>query len=134
MESVDEVIKSSVLIVDDDPLSIFLSERLMKKNYEIKSVASGFEAIAECETRAYDVILMDINLGDLNMDGIRTMKMIRKQGLSRSAIIVALTAFSHSKKWYLDQGFDNLLVKPLSAAMVEGIHLLCQQNSCRKAW
>jgi two-component system alkaline phosphatase synthesis response regulator PhoP len=127
-------VKNSVLIVDDDPLSIFLSEKLLKDNYEVKSVANGHNAVLEGEQKAFDIILMDINLGDLNMDGIRTMKMMRRQGLSKNAFIVALTAFSHSKKWYIDQGFDDLFIKPLTRETLAAIDLQLPNKTYRKAF
>lgn len=121
MEGEEVKLQDSILIVDDDPLCIFLSERLLQHNFIVKSVLNGHDAFSECEKNFYDVVLMDINLGDINMDGIRTMKMIRNQTKNKETFMVALTAFSHSKKWYLDQGFDELFIKPMSTEILEAI-------------
>lgn len=122
MNKEDKALLPNILIVDDDPLSIFISERILKKDFNYTSVLSGQEAIRIVETQKFDLILMDINLRDINMDGIRTMKIIRQQAEYRNTQIFALTAFSHNKLWYLDQGFDELFIKPLTADIVQIIN------------
>ena len=103
-----------ILIVDDDPLSIFLSEKLLTKQYFTHSVQSGYEALELLQKKQFDIILMDINLDDINMDGIKTMRKIRENPDTKDNAIFALTAFSHNKRWYIDQGFDELFLKPLT--------------------
>src|SRR4051812_44645218 len=105
---------AKILIVDDDPLSIFLSERMLTKHYFTHSVQNGYEALRLLERKEFDIVVMDINLGDINMDGIKTMRKIRENPKIRDSKIFALTAFSHNKRWYIDQGFDELFIKPLT--------------------
>ncbi|MGZ3921386.1 MAG: response regulator [Bacteroidia bacterium] len=113
---------AKILIVDDDPLSVFLSERVLTKHHHTHSVQSGYEAINLLERKDFDIILMDINLGDINMDGIKTMRKIRENQKSKAAKIFALTAFSRDKRWYIDQGFDELFIKPLTNDIFEAIN------------
>jgi len=104
----------NILIVDDDQVSLFLCESILNPFYNTVSVTNGYDAIKMTEENKYDVILMDINLADMNMDGIRTMKMIRKNSKYRKAKIFAITSFSSNKQWFVNVGFDDLFLKPLS--------------------
>lgn len=104
----------TILIVDDDPCSLFLCEAILRPFYKTKTVSNGYDAIKLSEENNYDAILMDINLADMNMDGIRTMKMIRKNSLYRNSKIFAITSFSTNRQWFLNVGFDDLFLKPLS--------------------
>ncbi|MBA3664069.1 MAG: response regulator [Bacteroidetes bacterium] len=121
MENIKEGMR--ILIVDDDPLCIFLTERILTKNFCIRSVHSGHEALLLVEKENFHLILMDINLGDINMDGIRTMRKIRELNIG-APYIFALTAFSYNKKWYIDQGFDDLYHKPLTHEIIPVINNL----------
>ena len=101
------------MLVEDDPVTIFITEKLLEKYYTVTSVKNGYDALSYIESQKFDVILMDINLGDLNMDGIKTMRMIRKNPKTRNIKIIAITSFSTNRTWYIQQGFDDLLLKPL---------------------
>ncbi len=80
-----------VLIVDDDIRNIFaLSSVLEDYGMDIKTADNGREAIAIAQKGALDVILMDIMMPE--MDGLETMKEIRKIPGCKDLPIVAVTA------------------------------------------
>jgi CheY-like chemotaxis protein len=119
----------NILIVDDDEFSIFLSEALFKEHFNITGVRNGHDALEAVENNEFDLVLMDINLGDLNMDGIRTMRMMRNRRKSRALKIVAITAFANSKEFYVNHGFNDLFVKPLlEESHVKKIAELCAKR------
>lgn len=103
----------NILIVDDDEFSIFLCETLFSRNFNITGVSNGYDALKILEEQKFDVVLMDINLGDMSMDGIRTMRMIRHNKKHNNLKIFAITAFSNDRNLYINQGFDDMFVKPL---------------------
>lgn len=105
-----------ILIVEDDEVTVFLHEKLLQGHCLVKSVRSGYEALNLLQKEAFDLILMDINLGDIHMDGIKTMRIIRKEPSQWHIKIVAVTAYANNRKWYMEQGFDELVLKPLTAA------------------
>jgi CheY-like chemotaxis protein len=112
-----------ILIVDDDPISVMIAETLLQKHFHVRSVSSGREALNAMEESHYDIVLMDINLGDETMNGIQTMKLIRKNDLHAYTKIFAVTAYVDDKDWFLDQGFDDLYTKPIiKEEMVEVIN------------
>jgi DNA-binding response OmpR family regulator len=122
-----------VLIVDDDPLSIFLSERLLKSQFQVTSVLNGEDAVKTASEIHFDAILVDINLGNLGMNGIRVMQIIRSGNVNGSSFISAFTSFSHNKKWYLDQGFDEVFIKPMTAEIIASINNHIFNSGLQKA-
>jgi CheY-like chemotaxis protein len=103
----------SILIVEDDPITTFITEKLLEPHFTVFSVKGGYEALSFLETSKVDAILMDINLGNINMDGIKTMHIIRNMHGRKHIKIIAVTAFSTNREWYIQQGFDDMLLKPL---------------------
>jgi two-component system response regulator HydG len=59
--------KAKVLIVDDDTsMCELLAEGLGQQGYDVRWKASPHEALSEIEQRAFDVVLTDINMRDMN--------------------------------------------------------------------
>lgn len=115
---------ASILIVDDDRVSVMIAEALLQKCFRIHSAPGGPEALEIMEQEHIDIVLMDINLGNEVMDGIKTMKAIRQDKRFAHAKIFAVTASSdNDKEWYLEQGFDDLYIKPIiKEEMIEVIN------------
>lgn len=101
-----------VLIVDDNDLNRKLFENLIGQLCCFKSVKNGLEALDILKVENFDLILMDIQMPQ--MDGMTAMKQIKVSKLSESPII-AVTAFAEleDKNNFLDQGFDDFIVKPI---------------------
>lgn len=101
-----------VLIVDDNDLNRKLFENLIGQLCFFKSVKNGVEALDILKIEKFDLILMDIQMPQ--MDGMTAMKHIKVSNLSDSPII-AVTAFAEpeDKQTFLDQGFDDFIVKPI---------------------
>jgi CheY-like chemotaxis protein len=55
------------------------------------------------------------------MDGIKTMRMIRNNPKYRNLKIIAVTAYSDNRKWFIEQGFDELIIKPVVEAMIPAL-------------
>ncbi len=57
----------SILIVDDDPgVCTSLRDVLELQKHEVASASSGAEALAVCESRHFDILLLDIKLPDMS--------------------------------------------------------------------
>ena len=104
---------TTLLIVDDDPFCVFLTETILQKQFITYSVNNGYAALKVLEEKKIDIVLMDINLDDERMDGLRTMRVIRQNGKYRDVKILAVTAFSDNRKWLIREGFDDLYMKPI---------------------
>ena len=70
------------------------------------------------EKNDYAYVLMDINLGDASMDGIKVMRMMRQNRRYKNTKIVAVTAHAHLRDWYISEGFNELIVKPILSETV----------------
>jgi len=113
----------NVLIVDDDPTCIFLAETHLKNHFKLHSVNNGHAALEAVEKTKYAVILMDINLKDPAMDGLKVMRTIRYNRKYRYTKIVAVTSSTDGGEWLIKQGFDGHYQKPLvEKEIVEEIH------------
>jgi CheY-like chemotaxis protein len=105
--------KNLILIVEDDPTSSLLySSFLESKGFEVMTVTNGKEAINAVNANPdIQLILMDIRLPE--MDGIRSMKEIKK--IKNNIPIIAQTAYAmvEDKNKLLKAGFDSYLSKPV---------------------
>jgi CheY-like chemotaxis protein len=109
------------LIVDDDMRNIFaLATVLDEQGMEIVSANNGRDAIRKVESDAeIDVVLMDIMMPE--MDGITTIKEIRKLPKGGDLPIIAVTAkaMKGDREKCIEAGAWDYLSKP-----VDRLHLL----------
>ena len=109
------------LIVDDDMRNIFaLATLLDEQGMEIVSANNGRDAIKKVESDAeIDVVLMDIMMPE--MDGITTIKEIRKLPKGGDLPIIAVTAkaMKGDREKCIEAGAWDYLSKP-----VDRLHLL----------
>jgi len=104
-----------VLVVDDNDINLLLVQSILE-SMGVKAIAAkdGYEALEICAERYFPLILMDIQMP--GMDGVETMKKIRRlKPEYQHSSIIALTAYAlpAEKKSFLNQGFQNLITKPV---------------------
>lgn len=100
-----------VLIVDDDPAICKLLEKVMRSNELEPTIAmSGSEALTLIKTHVFDVILLDVMLGD--MEGFEVIKTIRGQGINTPVIIVSGRNEDYDSLYGLSLGADDYVTKP----------------------
>ncbi|WP_316841624.1 response regulator [Pedobacter gandavensis] len=107
-----------VLIVEDNPINQLLVIKLLEnQGYEITVAGNGRIALEEYEKQAFDIILMDLQMPEL--DGYETTRIIRKMEGDKGDIpIVAMTA--HTIKGELEKcvsiGMNDYISKPFNAS------------------
>jgi CheY-like chemotaxis protein len=92
-------------------LALRLLERM---GYRATVAGDGLEAIAALEASAYDVILMDVQMPDL--DGLETTRRIRARWPGDAGPhIVAMTAnaMEGDRETCLEAGMDDYIAKPI---------------------
>lgn len=100
-----------VLIADDDPAICKLLEKVMRSNELETTVAtSGAEALSIIKTHTFDIILMDIMLGD--MEGFEVIKKIRGQGISTPIMVISGRNEDYDSLYGLSLGADDYITKP----------------------
>jgi CheY-like chemotaxis protein len=105
----------SILLVDDNRINRKVGQKMLAKHgYEPDIASGGAEAISMVSCGAYDVILMDIEMPEI--DGVTAARKIRRtfEGRPRP-FIVALTANAQvsAREGYLASGMDDYLSKPV---------------------
>jgi DNA-binding response OmpR family regulator len=100
-----------ILIAEDDEYFCeALSEGLTRSGYGVDCVHSGVEARGAIADTRYDLLLLDLGLPD--MDGIRVLKEIRKDGAELPVIIITARDRLEDKIYGLDEGASDYLIKP----------------------
>jgi PleD family two-component response regulator len=103
-----------ILLVDDDRLSTAILSNSLEKSYKVHVVHSGEEAIAFCQQRLPDLILLDVMMP--NLDGHVTCKILRTlEGMQDCPIIfsTSLTGIEDEIKCW-EAGGTDFLAKPVS--------------------
>ena len=99
-----------VLIVDD-PAICKLLEKVMLSNDLIPTVVTcGKDALSVLKTHTFDIILMDVMLGD--MEGFEVIKKLRNQGINTPVMIVSGRNEDYDSLYGLSLGADDYITKP----------------------
>ncbi|MDP4827059.1 MAG: response regulator [Flavobacteriales bacterium] len=103
------------LYVEDDMINRLIMAKYLINDFIVDTASSSTECFLQIERNTYDVILLDINLGHNDIDGITLMKQIRKLNLHRKVIFGAITAYvdTNDKSAILNAGFDLFHPKPI---------------------
>jgi HAMP domain-containing protein/signal transduction histidine kinase/CheY-like chemotaxis protein len=115
-----------VLIVDDDMRNIFaLSTVLEEHDMEVSSAYNGRDAIELLHNNDVDIVLMDIMMPE--MDGMETMREIRKVPRLKNLPIIAVTAkaMKGDREKCIEAGAWDYLSKPVDVP---------QMLSALRAW
>lgn len=105
----------NVLVVEDDLDTQHLVGLFLKESVLLDLSGTGQHALSRIEKKAYDAILLDINLPD-DLDGPQLLAHIRTSSLNKDCPVIAFTAFAMKgdEEKYLDLGFSDYLSKPFS--------------------
>ena len=101
----------NVLVCDDEKdIVSALSIYLKSDGYQVYKAYNGKEALELLKHHTYDVILMDIMLGD--MEGFEVIKRLRNQGISTPVMIVSGRNEDYDSLYGLSLGADDYITKP----------------------
>ncbi|WP_223649316.1 response regulator transcription factor [Hymenobacter psoromatis] len=104
-----------VLLVDDEPTIVMSLEFLMRKNgYQVGIARNGTEALAALDRTAYDLVLLDVMMPDV--DGYQVCRQLRQRPDRAATKVIFLSAKSQPadvQKGY-DAGADLYMPKPFS--------------------
>ena len=111
-----------ILVVDDNAMNLAVAQDLLRKTkLQIDVASSGEECIEMLKRKEYHLILMDHMMP--GMDGVATLHAIRELegNPSRDIPVIALTANAvvGAKDYYLNEGFEDYLTKPIEPEKLE---------------
>jgi signal transduction histidine kinase/FixJ family two-component response regulator len=106
-----------VLLVEDHPLNQQVARAMLGKlGCEVTVASSGVEGVSLAGSGAFDLILMDCQMPEV--DGLEATRRIRaREGSGTRTPIVALTAnaLNGDRERCLEAGMDDYLTKPLTS-------------------
>ena len=112
-----------ILIVDDIEMNIMVIKKYLINEFEIDVAYNGEEALSKIETFKPDLILLDIMMPI--MDGITTLRIIRKKGFTSKIPVIVVTSKNTPDdiKDALKAGASDYITKP-----IDRIELLTKIN------
>ena len=110
-----------ILITDDSAINLRVGSAILESmGYRADTASSGVEAIEKLRSAAYDVILMDVQMPE--MDGWEATRRIRAGFLPElQPRIIAMTAnvSEEDRRKCTDAGMDDYVSKPVRAAELQ---------------
>lgn len=120
-----------ILLAEDNKINRLVVVHLLKKTgHTVSVVENGKEVVSAVEKDAFDLILMDIEMPE--MDGLEATKAIREREKTegKHVPIVAMTAYAMEgdKERFLKSGMDGYLAKPINSAdLLEAIQRVAER-------
>ena len=108
-----------ILVAEDNEFNAQLLEQLLvRRGHRVRLASNGREALALAEEQAFDLLLLDVHMPEL--DGFQVVQAVRERERTSGGHlpIIALTARSRKedRERCLAAGMDEFLTKPIRAA------------------
>lgn len=120
-ETADGAARVKILLAEDNLVNQrVLQAMLLRQGYRVEIVENGAQAVEAVESGAYDVVLMDIHMPE--MDGLTATREIRAKGGELGEIpIIAVTANAvrGDRERYLEAGMDDYVSKPVDMDLLD---------------
>lgn len=105
--------KPSILVVDDDPATLFGFSRYLKgAGYDVREASCLSEAKGTIWTQRFDAIILDLNLPDGN--SLEWINKIRESYPDMAVVVITGSADIPLAVDAMQRGADNFLTKPVS--------------------
>jgi len=115
--------KGHILLVEDNPVNERVATRMLERlGYRVDVAENGIEALATSARTAFDLILMDCQMPE--MDGFETSRALReREGGDKHTPIVAMTAnaMQGDRDRCLRAGMDDYIAKPVLMSDLEAV-------------
>jgi signal transduction histidine kinase/CheY-like chemotaxis protein len=110
--------RSHVILIAEDHNATreLLAEALAAAGHEVIAVSDGDAALAVAEQRVLDAVVLDINLP--RRDGVAVARVLRQRNPALRIIGCSAEALPSMRETALAAGMDELLVKPVSLAVL----------------
>ena len=125
--STSAIAGAHILVAEDIITNqLIITAMLERIGCDVDIVSDGTEAVQSIGQRAYDAVLMDVSMPE--MDGLEATRIIRARDDERAHIpIIGVTAyaFDEDREKILAAGMNDLIPKPVSRSAL--YHALCEQ-------
>ena len=109
----EDLTHSTILIVDDEDLSIELTaRRIEKQGFKVLRANNGEQALSLLDTQDIQLVLLDINMPD--MDGYEVLKRMRERKMKEELAIIMVTAVEEPDTVIdcIKSGANDYIMKP----------------------
>jgi DNA-binding NtrC family response regulator len=108
----------NILVVEDEKtLCANVARFLTRAGHRVRAVETGRDALAELETRTFDLVITDLRLPDI--DGLAVLDRVREGSPETVTLIMTAYASVDSAVMALRHGAHDYMLKPLSLADLE---------------
>ncbi len=104
---------ASIIVTDDNEDSLQVYNFFLREQYQLTLVSSAEEALEILDKKTFDLVIMDINLGE-GMDGVEAFELIQKKESLKNIPVIAVTAYAMKgdEERFLNYGFKKYISKP----------------------
>jgi len=107
-----------LLVVEDNPaLGRNIADAFRTKGYAVDAVEGGDDADTALRTQAYDLVILDLGLPDL--DGLEVLRRLRARGSRVPVLVLTARGGLEDRVQGLNLGADDYLGKPFALAELE---------------
>jgi CheY-like chemotaxis protein len=108
--------KLRILLVEDNHVNQRVAARILKRmGHEPDLAADGVEAVAQVQARAYDVVLMDMQMPRMDgLDATRTIRALASEAARVPIVAMTANAFSSDRDACFAAGMDDFISKPVN--------------------
>jgi CheY-like chemotaxis protein len=105
----------TVLVVEDDAINLMVFKRYLSPHFAVMAASEAEDALALLQHQPADLLLLDIELGDPNMDGVALLAAIRQLPGYQNVPAIASTAYvgKEDTRRLMAAGFDAHSPKPI---------------------
>ncbi|MFP5452392.1 MAG: response regulator transcription factor [Thermoleophilia bacterium] len=102
-----------ILVVEDEArIASFLLRGLRAEGYAVEHVGTGADALRRGRDEAFDLIILDLGLPDI--DGTDVLRALRADGLGLPILVLTARGEVSARVEGLDLGADDYLTKPFA--------------------
>ena len=106
-----------LLVEDHPPMREMTADYLVERGFAVEAVSTGAAALAAADSAAYDAVILDLGLPD--MDGMAVLKALRQGGKGPPALLLTARDSLGDRVSGLNSGADDYVVKPFDLAELE---------------
>ena len=99
--------------------------------YRADVASNGLEAVESVERQAYDVVLMDVQMPEMDgLDATRAIRKLDEHRASRGSIAMTANAMQGDREMCLAAGMDDYVSKPIRVAeLIEALQASAESFS-----
>ena len=112
----------AILVVEDEPeVASILVDLLLLDGHRVETVANGALALERLRERAYDVVLSDVRMPELDGLGLYREAVRRRPELRQRFVFITGSALDPQTKKFLEETGAPSLGKPFNVAEVRQV-------------